>query len=119
MKEEIKQEEVKQGVLEKGKLSQDALANLMNKHKVIEIILQEDNGAGMKHYVYFKRPSIQTLSAMGKISKSDEVKGMQIFISDCFLAGSKDWEDDGMLFTAMVGAVGNVFGSIQVSIKNL
>ncbi len=107
---------MKEEVIEKGKLSDEELKGISVGNKLVEVVLEDGD---VKHYCYFKRPNIQTLSAMGKISKTDEVRGMQIFVNDCFVAGSKAWEDDGVQFMALSTELTKVLSSVKANLKNL
>ncbi len=105
-----------------GKLSAEELNGISANQKVMEVIVEDINENGDVqeiHYCYFKRPSIQTLSAMNKISKTDEIKGVQVFTNECFITGSKAWEDDGKLFMGLSGAVVKAMESVKVRVKNL
>ncbi len=92
---------MKEEIIEKGKLSDEELKGISANKKLVEV------------------PSIQTLSAMTKIAKTDEVKGMQIFVNDCYVAGSKAWEDDAVLFMALSTELTKVLNSVKANLKNL
>ncbi len=114
MKEEIKQEELE--VKEVGKISDEELKGISGNKKIMQVILEDDKE---RYYCYFKRPSIQTLSAMTKLAKTDEVKGMEVFINHCYVAGSKAWENDGVLFMTLSTELTKVLNSVKASLKNL
>ncbi len=52
------------------------------------------------------RPSIETLSVVNKLSKSDEVKAAQILVSQCWVSGDEEIRQDGLLLLAVAGEFG-------------
>lgn len=71
------------------------------------------------HVAFFKRPSLETMSAVTKVSKSDEVKGVAILYDNCFLGGDKEMREDALLFMAATTQLGKIFNSCLGSLKNL
>lgn len=50
------------------------------------LVLVEVNSEGKKYQAIFKEPSFQTLEAINKISKTDEMKGLQVAYDNCIIA---------------------------------
>ncbi len=48
------------------------------------------------HVAFFKRPSLETMSAVTKAVKSDEVKGAAILYDNCFLGGDTEMREDAL-----------------------
>ena len=71
------------------------------------------------HVAYFKRPSLETMSAVTKVGKSDEVKGAQVLYDNCFLGGDAEIREDALLFMAASAQLGNMLTSCLGSLKNL
>lgn len=71
------------------------------------------------HVAYFKRPSLETMSAVTKVGKSDEVKSASVLYDNCFLGGDTEMREDALLFMAAMSQLGNMFSSCLGSLKNL
>lgn len=71
------------------------------------------------HVAYFKRPSLETMSAVTKVGKSDEVKGAEVLYDNCFLGGDAEIREDALLFMAASAQLGNMLTSCLGSLKNL
>lgn len=100
-----------------GGVADEKIQSWKNVHRRvvrIDIVDGED-----LHVVYFKRPSIETMSAVTKISKTDEVKGSTTLYDNCFLGGSEEVRNDAILFAAAAKHLGELFNSCVSSLKNL
>lgn len=71
------------------------------------------------HVAYFKRPSLQTMSAVTKVGKTDEMKSVEMLYDNCFLGGSTEMREDALLFMAATTQLGKIFNSCLGSLKNL
>lgn len=71
------------------------------------------------HVAYFKRPSLETMSAVTKVGRSDEVKGAAVLYDNCFLGGDTEMREDALLFMAASAQLGNMLTSCLGSLKNL
>lgn len=71
------------------------------------------------HVAYFKRPSLETMSAVTKVGKSDEVKSASVLYDNCFLGGDTEMREDVLLFMAATTQLGKMFNSCLGSLKNL
>ena len=71
------------------------------------------------HVAYFKRPSLETMSAVTKVTKTDEVKGATVLYDNCFLGGDPEIREDALLFVAATAQLGQLFNSCLGSLKNL
>ncbi len=71
------------------------------------------------HVAFFKRPSLETMSAVAKLSKSDEVKSAAVLYDNCFLGGDTEMREDALLFMAATMQLGKIFNSCLGSLKNL
>lgn len=71
------------------------------------------------HVAYFKRPSLETMSAVTKVGKNDEVKSATVLYDNCFLGGDTKIREDALLFMAASTQLGNMFNSCLGSLKNL
>ena len=71
------------------------------------------------HVAYFKRPSIETMSAVTAVAKNDEVKSAAVLYDNCFLGGSSEMREDALLFMAATTQLGKLFNSCLGSLKNV
>lgn len=100
-----------------GQLTQQEINRLKAQNgKVYEIVVEDD---GEQYAAYFRRPDMQTLAAMTKIAKTDEIKASQILLENCFLAGADVVKTDPALFVAAVGQLSTVVGGVKATIKNV
>ena len=71
------------------------------------------------HIGYFKRPTLETLKAVTKVAKSDEVEAGKVMFDNCWLGGSQELRTDALLFMAVQKKLGEVLNGFQGLIKNL
>lgn len=65
-----------------------------------------------------RRPDIQTLSRVNKLSKADEVLAAQELIKNCWISGDSEIMEDAYLMMAAVGQMGKLSEGITAEIKN-
>lgn len=110
----MENKEIKQAI---GTISADEIQRLKAQNgRVYEITATDD---GETHVAYFRRPDMQTLAAMTKIAKTDEIKASQILMEGCFLAGSELMKKDTALFVATVAQLSKVVASVRATLKNV
>lgn len=71
------------------------------------------------HIGYFKRPTFETIKAVTKVAKTDEVKAGEIMFDNCWLGGSEELRTDALLFMAVQAQLGHVLNGFKGLIKNL
>lgn len=71
------------------------------------------------HVGYFKRPSLDTLRAVKKLSKTDEISAGETLGKNCWLGGSEAMLTDAVLFNETQEQLAAMFNSCQSSLKNL
>ncbi len=71
------------------------------------------------HIVYLKRPTIETISAVSKLSKTDEVKSFTVLFDNCYLGGDTEVREDALLLMAAGEQMGRLMSSCTGSLKNL
>ncbi len=71
------------------------------------------------HVGYFKRPDFDTIKAVTKVSKVDEVEAGKIMFDKCWLGGSEELRADAILFMAVQKQLGQMLNSCMGSLKNL
>lgn len=78
-----------------------------------------DDMAEEHHVVYFRRPTMDVMSAVSAVSKQDELKGADTMFKNCWLGGSPLVQNDAILKTSALGALGGMFATCHTEIKNL
>jgi len=78
-----------------------------------------DDMAEEHHIAYFRRPTMEVMSAVSAVSKQDEVKGAGVMFDNCWLGGSPLVQSDAILKTSALGALGKLFATCHTEIKNL
>lgn len=71
------------------------------------------------HIGYFRRPDFQTIKAITKISKTDEVEAGKVMFDNCWLGGSEELRKDAVLFMAVQVQLGKMLNGCMGSLKNL
>lgn len=71
------------------------------------------------HVGYFHRPKLETMSAVSKIGKTDEVKSAEVMFDNCWLGGSESLRNDAILFLEATKQLGKMFSTCLSSLKNL
>lgn len=100
-----------------GGVTEEQIARWKAQHgKVVRIDVTDGDDL---HVCYFHRPTLQTMSAVTKVSKSDEVRGMEALYDNCLLGGSKAVRTDAILFMAAAAQLGKMLTSSLGSLKNL
>lgn len=84
--------------------------------RVVRVDVADDDEL---HIGYFRRPSLQTMSAVTKISKTDEVKSAEVLFDNCLLGGSEALRRDAILFMEAGKQLASMFSSCAGSLKNL
>ncbi len=100
-----------------GNLTQQQVDSFKEKHrKSFAIEIHDGNEV---HVGYFKRPTLETLKAVTKVAKTDEVEAGKIMFDNCWLGGSEELRTDALLFMAAQKQLGLVLNSFKGLIKNL
>lgn len=106
-----------QGTTYDGGVTEEQINKWKAVHRKVYRIDVTD-GADL-HVGYFHRPSLQTMKAMGKVAKTDEVQASEVMFDNCFLGGSDEMRKDALLFNAAGQQLAKMFSSCQGSLKNL
>lgn len=100
-----------------GGITNENINKWKAQHRKVTRIDVEDDGD--LHVGYFHRPSMETMAAVNKLAKSDEMKSAQVLFDGCWLGGSEALRHDAVLFTACMGQLNVAFASVSASLKNL
>jgi hypothetical protein len=68
---------------------------------------------------YFRRPDQQTMEAVNKLSKTDEIKGGIALFDNCWLGGDATMKDDFVVKMSAMEQLTRVFNSCVAELKNL
>lgn len=100
-----------------GGVTEEQIKQWKAKHrKVIRIDVVDGDEL---HIGYFHRPSLETMGAVSKVSKTDEVRGSETLFKGCWLGGSEHLLQDSVLFVACTTQLNAAFTSCASSLKNL
>lgn len=100
-----------------GEITEAQIEGWKQKHgKVarVDVVDGEDT-----HIGYFHRPSFETIKAVTKVAKSDEVEAGKIMFDNCWLGGSDQLRKDPVLFMAVQQRLAEMLNVSMSSIKNL
>lgn len=84
--------------------------------KIARIEVVDD---GDVHVGFFHRPRIETMAAVTKIAKTDELKSSETMFDNCWLGGSPAMRNDAILFLEATKQLGVMLSSCRSSLKNL
>lgn len=100
-----------------GGVTEETIDGWKAKHrKVMEITVEDGTD---RHKGYFHRPDMNTMSAVNKLSKTDEVKGSNTLFDNCWLGGSKEMQEDAVIKMSAMTQLSNIFISCTSELKNL
>lgn len=100
-----------------GNVTEEQISKWKKSHrKVIRIDVADGEEL---HVGYFHRPSLETMGAVSKVSKTDEVRGAETLFKGCWLGGSEFLLNDSVLFMSCTEQLSKAFASCMASLKNL
>ena len=70
------------------------------------------------HTAYFRRPDFDTVKAVAKIAKADEVQAGKVMMDNCWLGGSEEMRRDAVLFMAAQAQLAKLLNGCVGSLKN-
>ncbi len=82
-----------------GNLTEEQVAAFKAQHRKSFAIEIKDGDE--VHIGYFKRPTLETLKAVTKVARTDEVEAGKVMFDNCWLGGSKELRTDALLFMAV------------------
>ena len=89
-----------------GEASPEELLTMQGKYGKIKVVEVEDDGD--TYCIYLKRPDFETLKAVTKVSKTDELEGTKVFIRNCMVGGAAEVLDDAVLLVAAASAASSL-----------
>lgn len=100
-----------------GGVGEEQIAAWKKEHRKVHAIEVED---GDELYIgYFHRPSMETMSAVNKLAKADEVKSTTTMFDNCWLGGETVMKTDTLVRMAAIKQLGEMFNRVVGTLKNL
>lgn len=100
-----------------GGVTEADIIKWKNQHgKVMLVEIEESDTV---HHAYFKRPTLNTMAAVTKVGKTNEVESAKIMLNDCWLGGSDAVKSDVVLFMEATKQLSKIFDSCTSRLKNL
>lgn len=100
-----------------GGISEEQVQTWKNKYrKVVEVSVVDGNE---KFIGYFRRPDMDTMAAVNKLAKTDEIKGSVALFDNCWLGGDELMKDDAIVKMKAIGMLGEMFNQCLGELKNL
>lgn len=84
--------------------------------KVAEISVTDGN---TKYVGYFRRPDMDTMAAVNRLAKTDEVKSSVAMFDNCWLGGDVTMKEDAIVKMAAIARLATMFDSCVAELKNL
>ncbi len=100
-----------------GDLTEEQIAAFKEKYRK-SFSIEIKDGSEI-HVGYFKRPTLETLKAVTKMARTDEVEAGKVMFDNCWLGGSEELRTDALLFMAVQKKLGEVLNGFKGIIKNL
>lgn len=100
-----------------GEASPEELLTMKGKYGKIKVVEVEDDGD--TYFIYLKRPDFETLKAVTKVSKTDELEGTKIFVRNCMVGGAAEVLDDAVLLVSAASAASSLLTSAKSVLKNV
>lgn len=100
-----------------GGVSEEQIKAWKSEHRKVHMIEVED---GDDLFVgYFRRPSMETMSAVNLLAKKDEIKSTITLFENCWLGGDPVMKTDMLVRMGAIRQLGEMFGSVVSRLKNV
>lgn len=100
-----------------GLVSDETIQQWKNQFRKVYSITIDDDGETV--IGYFKRPDMETLSAVNAVSKIDEVKAANTLFANCWLGGSDLVKTDAVIKMGMMSKLNDMMTLAHADLKNL
>lgn len=100
-----------------GGVSEEQVQSWKSQHRKVHMIEVEDDGD--LFVGYFRRPSMEVMSAVNQLAKSDEVKSTSVMFENCWLGGDPIMKSDVLVRMAAIKQLGVMFGRVVGNLKNV
>ncbi len=98
-------------------MSEEQIKGWKSEHRKVHIIEVEDDGD--LFVGYFRRPSIETMSAVNSLAKKDEIKSTMTLFENCWLGGDPVMKTDMLVRMGAIRQLGELFNSVTGRLKNV
>lgn len=95
-------------------VTNDMIAMWKSKHRKVVSITVEDDGELFTGF--FRRPDMNTMSAVMAVAKTDELKASNVMFENCWLGGDELMRED---FALKVAAMGKMQSLMEVKVQEL
>lgn len=68
---------------------------------------------------YFRKPTLEIISASAKVGQVDELKGGMVMFENCWLDGDSRLQEDDELKVSCLSQLGELFKVFQADVKKL
>jgi hypothetical protein len=99
-----------------GQAKKEVYEELKKRYRHVIAVEVEDNGEVFSGY--FTRPDMETLAAVNKLLKSDEIRAASILFDKCWIEGDSLIRDDATLKLAAISQLEKINGNVVASVKN-
>ncbi len=100
-----------------GGVTEEQINSWKKEHRKVFSIEIEDDGE--LFIGYFHRPSMETMSAVTKLAKTDDVKSTTVMFDNCWLGGDSVMKTDMVVKMAAIKELGEMFSAAVGTLKNL
>ena len=100
-----------------GGVSDEQVKVWKGEHRKVHMIEVEDDGD--LFVGYFRRPSMETMSAVNQLTKKDEVKSTSVMFENCWLGGDPGMKTDTLVRMAAIKQLGAMFDRVVGTLKNV
>lgn len=100
-----------------GGVSEEQIKAWKAEHRKVHLIEVEDDGE--LFIGYFRRPDMETMSAVNKVAKTDEVKSSSVMFDNCWLGGDPVLKTDIVVRMAAIRQLSEIFNRVHGELKNL
>lgn len=104
-------------VIDNGGVVESQIEQWKAKYRIVQEVTITDGDE--QHKGYFKRPDMETLAAVNKLSKTDEIKAANVLFENCWLGGSGYIAGEAVLKMAAIGRLNELMMVTSTEIKNL
>jgi hypothetical protein len=99
-----------------GKISEETIKMWEGKYRKVKKI--EINDDGEIFTGWFRRPDMETISIVSKLSKTDEIRAANALFDNCWLGGDELIKEDAMLKLAATAELNKIMEGIKAELKN-
>lgn len=100
-----------------GQATDDTVQMWKAKYRKVLAVTVSDGDE--RYATYFRRPTMEILSMIEKIRKTDAVKSASLLFDNCWLGGAEIVKEDAVLKMAAIAGFNSMIDECRVESKNL